>query len=146
MEISLRLHNGVVHIPTSYRGGFFIEDAPIESVPVEQTDELRQAILVAIGRGNPPISQDDANTRVGRKDRPLLKAAGVRSWYVLDRQTAGLWSSTDRNGVYEIRVDQPMEPRGWHEDKSKRVQFPPGTSVEDVITRLITMIQERAQQ
>jgi len=117
-----------VHIPTSYLSGFFIEDAPIESVPVEQTEKLRQAILVAVERGNPPISQEDANTRVGRKDHPLLQIAGVRSWYVLDRQTTGLWSVMDANGIYEIRVDRPMMSRGWHEDKSRRVQFPAGTS------------------
>jgi hypothetical protein len=57
-----------------------------------------------------------------------------------------LWNITDRNGLYQIRVDQPMQPRGWHEDKTKKVEFPPGTPVEDVIDRLIAMIQERAQQ
>jgi hypothetical protein len=146
MDISLRLYNGIVHIPTSYLSGFFVEDAPVESVPAEQTEGLRQAILKAIERGNPPLSRDQAGDRLGRKDHPLLRAAGARSWYVLDRQTKGLWSIAESNGAYQIRVDEPMQPRGWHEDKTKRVEFSPGTPVDEVIERLIAMIQECARQ
>jgi hypothetical protein len=149
MDVSLRLYKGVVQIPTSYlveRDGFFVTDTPLASVSVEQTENLRQAIVTAIVRGNPPISRDQARAILHSDDDPLLKSTGARSWFVLDRQTRGLWSITDTNGVYEIRVDQPMKPRGWHEDKSKRVAFPAGTSLNDVITRLIAMIQDRARQ
>ena len=146
MDILLRLYKGIVHIPTLYLSGFFIKDAPIDSVPVTQTEGLRQAILNAMERGNPPLSRDEANARLGQKDHPLLRATGARSWHALDRQTQGLWSIDEKDGVYQIRVDQPMQPRGWHEDKTKRVEFPPGTPVENVIARLIDMIQERARQ
>jgi hypothetical protein len=148
MHISLRLYNGVVHIPTSRRisPGFYVADAPLVSVSVEKTEKLRQAIVTAIGRGNPTISRDEARALIHRKDPPTLRATGASSWSVLDRETTGLWNITDRNGLYQIRVDQPMQPRGWHEDKTKKVEFPPGTPVEDVIDRLIAMIQERAQQ
>lgn len=147
MNISLRLYKGIVYIPTSHDvGSFFFEGDPVGSVPVEQTWGLRQAILTAIEHGNPLISRDQARVFIHSKDSPLLKATGARSWYILDRGTTGLWSMTDRNGVFQIRVNQPMEPRGWHEDKAGRVEFPPGTPVEDVIGRLIAMIQERARQ
>jgi hypothetical protein len=146
MNVSLRLYNGVVHIPTSYFVGFFVDNRPLESVPVEQTEALRQAIMIAIERGNPPISRDEARALLHSKDDPLLKATAARSWYVLDRQTTGLWSIVEKSGLYEIRVNEPMRPRGWHEDKTKRVQFPPETLVEDVITRLIAMIQECARR
>jgi hypothetical protein len=149
MDVSLRLYKGVVHIPTSYfveRDGFFVTSRPIESVPVEQTAGLRQAVVAAIERGNPPISRDEARALLHSKDDPLLKAAAARSWYVLDRQTKGVWNIAEENGTYQIRVDQPMQPRGWHEDKAKRVEFSAGTSVDDVITRLIAMIQERARE
>jgi hypothetical protein len=147
MRVSPLLHKGVVHIPTSCRvgaGGFFYENNPVESVPVEQTERLRQAIMITIDRGNPPISRAEVNAFSNSKNPPMLVATGTRSWDALDRQITGSWSITDRTGVYQIRVDQPMEPGGWHEDKTKRVQFPPGTPVEEVITRLIAMIQERA--
>jgi hypothetical protein len=149
MDVSLRLYKGVVYIATSCRvgkAGFYVADTPLESVPVQRTEELRRAMMTAIARGNPTISRDQARALIHGKDDLLLKAIGARSWDVLDRQTKGLWSIVDKDGVYQIRVDQPMEPRGWHEDKTKRVEFPPGTSVEDVIGHLIAMIQERAQQ
>jgi hypothetical protein len=149
MNISLRLYNGTIYIPTSHiveRDGFFFEGAPLDSVPVEQTERLRQAILTATERGNPLISRDQARVLIHGKGSPLLKATGARSWNALDRQTEGLWSLRGKNAVYEIRVNQPMEPRGWHEDKTKRVEFPPDTPVEDVIDRLIAMIQECARQ
>ena len=148
MDISLRLYNGVVHIPTSRQisPGFYVADAPLECVSVEETEKLRQAIVSAVGRGNPPISRDHARVLIHGKDSPVLKATGARSWSVLDRQTNGLWSLVEKDGMFQIRVDQPMQPRGWHEDKTKRVEFPPGTTVEDVIDRLIAMIQERARQ
>jgi len=149
MDISLLLHNGVVHIPTSYlveRKGFFFENSPLGSVPVEQTERLRQAILTAMGRGNPPISLSKFKSLSGSKNSVLLRATGARSWYDLDRQIKGLWSMAEKDGVYKIRVKQPMETHGWHEDKTKRVEFPPGTPVDEVIERLIAMIQECARQ
>jgi hypothetical protein len=149
MIVSPLLHKGVVHIPTTYKiasEGFFCEHAPLTSVPVEQTETLRQAVLDAIERGNPLMNRDEFGTLSRSRAAPMLAATGARSWNALDRQMQGSWSVTDRNGVYEIRVDQPMQPRGWHEDKTKRVEFPPGTPVDDVITRLIAMIQERARQ
>ena len=150
MDISLRLYKRVVYIPTSYiveRDGFFFEGTPIESVPVEQTEGLRRAILTAMGRGNPPISRDKVSAAVSdSKKSAMLAAAHARSWYVLDRQTTGLWSLAEEEGLYKIRVKQPMQPRGWHEDKTKRVEFLPGTPVDEVIDRLIAMIQERTRE
>jgi hypothetical protein len=147
MNVSLRLYNEIVYIPTSHDvGSFFFEGDPVSSVPVERTEQLRQAIMTAIGRGNPQITRDEARILIHRKDPPALKITGAKSWHALDRDTTGLWNITDRNGVYEIRVDEPMEPRGWHEDKTRRVSFPAATPLEEVIDRLIAMIQERARQ
>jgi hypothetical protein len=38
-----------------------------------------------------------------------------------------------------------MESHGWHEDESKRIEFPPGTPIENVIDRVIAMMQQRAR-
>lgn len=148
MTVSLLLYKGVAHIPTSYaiEKGFYFEHTPLQSVPVEQTDRLHQAILTTIERGNPPISRDKVRALSGSKNPPMLAATGARSWYALDRQMNGSWSIVEKDGLYQIRVNQPMDSHGWHEDEAKRVQFPPGTPVEDVITRLIAMIQECARQ
>lgn len=149
MPVSPLLHKGVVHIPTSYlveRDGFYVHDTPLESVPVEQTEAMRQAILATIKRGNLRISRDQARAAIHSKDDPLLRATGARSWYALDREMTGSWSLVEKDGLYQIRVDQPMETHGWHEDESKRVRFPAGTAIEEVIERLIAMIQEYARQ
>jgi len=145
MDISLRLYKGIVYVPTSHRvegRGFHVTKAPVTSAPVEQTENLRQAILAALARGNPPISLNETRATLSdSKNSAILRATQAKSWYVLDRQTKGLWGLVEKDGLYQIRVDQPTEIRGWHEDKSKRIQFPPGTAIEDVIDRLIAMIQ-----
>ncbi len=149
MHISLRLYQGIVLVPTAYRverDGFFVTDRPLEAVSVEQTERLRQAIQATIERGILPISRDEARVRLNSKDDPLLKATGARSWFALDKQTKGLWTLVEKNGAYEIRVDQPMRTHGWHEDETKRVRFPLGTPLDDVIEQLITMIQECARE
>jgi hypothetical protein len=148
MNVSLRLYKGVVYLPTTYAisAGFYFDHSPLESIPIEQPQRLQQAIRAALGRGNPLISGDEARAFSSSSDNPVLKAMGARSWDALDRQTEGLWSLREKNAAYQIRVNRPMEPRGWHEDKTKRVQFPPGTPVDEAIARLIAMIQECAQQ
>ena|ERR1700722_16719139 len=149
MIVSPLLYKDTVYIPTTYiveGGGPFFEGTPLEAVPVEQTKRLRLAILAAVNRGNAPISRAEVTVARTANIPPMLAATGARSWYVLDRQMKGSWSLVEKDGTYQIRVDQPMEPRGWHEDKSKRMEFPAGTLLEDVIDRLIAMIQERAQQ
>ena len=149
MIVSPLLYKGTVHIPTSYiveRGGPFFEGTPLESVAVEQTERLRLAILSATDRGNAPITRAEVTAIRATNIPPMLAATGARSWHDLDRQMKGSWNLIEKDGLYQIRVDEPMEPRGWQEDKTRRVEFPPGTPVEDVIDRLIAMIQERARQ
>jgi hypothetical protein len=150
MRISPRLYKGIVYIPTGHRvegRGFHVTKAPVGSAPVEQTEKLRETILAALARGNPPTSLDEARATLSdSRNSAILKATHAKSWYALDRQTKGLWSVREEDGLYEIRVDQPMETHGWHEDETKRIRFPAGTAVEEVIDRLIAMIQECARQ
>jgi hypothetical protein len=149
MNISLRLYNGVVYIPTSYRVegvGFFFTGTPLEAVPVEQAERLQQAILAAIGRGNPPIGFEEYKSQLDRKDHPELKATGVRSWYALDRQTKGSWSLAEKDDLYQIYVWRPRKDRGWEVDHDKDERFPAGTPVDEVIARLIALVQERARE
>src|SRR5215471_13823503 len=125
MDISLRLYNGIVYIPTSSRiegAGFFFTGTPLEAVPVGEAETLQLAILTAIGRGNPPISFDEYKSRLDRKDHPLLKATRVRSWYALDRQTKGLWSLAEKEGHYQVYVWRPRKDRGWEVDHDQDEQ------------------------
>jgi hypothetical protein len=150
MDISLRLYKGMVYIPTDYKvegRGFYVSRPPVDAIPVEHMERLRGAILAALARRNPPISPEEARAALSdRGNSAILSATRAKSWYALDQQTRGLWSLVENEGLYEIRVDQPMKTHGWHEDKSKRVLFPFGTPVDDVIDRLIAMIQECTQR
>ncbi len=147
---SLRLYKGVLYIPTGHRvegHGFYVEKAPVDAVPVEQTEKLREAIRAALARGNPPMSRDEARAILNdERNSSILRATHARSWFALDGQTTGLWSLIEKNGLYDIRVDEPMETHGWREDETKRIRFPPGTQVDGVIDRLIAMIQECARR
>ena len=150
MDISLRLYHGTVYIPTGHLvvgHGFYLGKEPVDSVPVEQTGKLRECVIAALARGNPPISRNEARTILSdSRNSAILKATQAKSWDALDRQTKGLWGLVEKDGLYQIRVDQPRETRGWHEDETKRILFPPETPVEDVIDRLIAMIQACAQE
>lgn len=150
MRVSLRLYQGIIYIPTVHRvegHGFLVMKAPIDAVSPEQAEGLREAIRAALARGNPSMSADEARATLNDdRNSDTLRATQAKSWFALDRQTAGLWTLAEENGLYEIRVDEPLETRGWHEDETKRIRFPPGTSVDDVINRLIAMIQECAQE
>lgn len=148
MDISCDLYRGVVYIPTSHaiRKGFYFMHTPVEAVSAGQTERLRHALRIAVERGNPPITEAEVRELQASEEDPILQATGARTWLKLDRERAGVWNLVELDGLYQIRVDCPMKPRGWHEDKSKRVVFPEGTVVEVVITRLIEMIQERQRE
>ncbi len=149
MDISISLLRGIIYIPTSYRvvsDKYYCQHSPIEIVPVEQAQELKQAIRIAVARGNPPISGEEVRRLNATLEGSVLEAAGGRSWNKFDREKTGLWGFAEKNGLYKIRVKKPMEPLGWHEDKEKTVNFPAGTDIDEVIDRLVAMIQDRARE
>jgi hypothetical protein len=148
MDISCDLYRGVVYIPTSYaiRKGFYFMHTPVAAVSAEQTDNLRDAFLEVMARGNPPITEDEVIELQAKHKGAMLQATGARSWSKYDRERTGVWSLLEDNGLYEIYVKCPLKPLGWHEDRRKRVVFPDGTSAEEAISRLVDMIQERQRE
>jgi hypothetical protein len=75
----------------------------------------------------------------------LLKYAAVRSWSAFARNTL-LWSIEDEGGVFQI-VDYRKHPKGyWQEDPDQKTQFPPGTTIDGVIDRMIAILQDAAQR
>jgi hypothetical protein len=148
MNISICLHKGTIYIPTSYRvirDGYHFQHSPIEVAPVGQIQHLKRAIQIGAARGNPPISGEEVRRLRAAKKGTVLGAAGARSWKKFDREITGLLSMAEEDGLYKIRVKKPMESHGWHEDKEKARNFPAGTDVEEVIDRLVDLIQERAR-
>jgi hypothetical protein len=149
MNVSFSLYRGIVYIPTCYlmkKGPIYMHRAPIETVPVTQTETLRQAILASVARGNPEVSLEDYKILSETRKGSVLEATGCKTDYKLDREWSGHWGISDRGGAYSIAVGRPYPKYGWHDDSEKAVHFPPGTPIEDVVARLIAIIQERQQE
>jgi hypothetical protein len=149
MDITLCLYKGTVYIPTAYllkKGPLYFFRSPIAAVPIMRSEDLREAILAAIKQGNPEISAEEYQARSRAKTGSLLEVTGSKSDYKFDREVSGWWSVSDRGGLYAIGVDIPYPKYGWHEDKEKRVQFPADTSIDDVVSRVVAMMQQRERE
>jgi hypothetical protein len=135
------LRNVIVYVPTvGKRGGAYTDMEPVAVVPITNTEGLRRAFLDAIERGNaavPPVK--------GKWPPPLLpKYAGVKSWPAFARNTL-TWNIKNNDGIYKI-VGHRLHPDGyWIEDHDQEIDFPPGTIVDDVIGRMIAILQEAAR-
>ena len=136
------LKKGSVLIPTlaKVRGGPHWTVEPVVVVRVTDTDALRDALREAIARGNPIIPK--IPSREARSVPAALKRAGFKSTLAFKRDSLGWWLTED-GGVYTI--EGLMEKEGYHggkvTDPDQTETFPPGTSVETVIDRMIAILQ-----
>jgi hypothetical protein len=103
-------------------------------VPVANTEAVRRTLLDTIARKNPTIPAPDRKAR----DAPsiILKYAGVRGWSAFYRN-ASTWSIGEDDGVYKI-IGYCKHSKGyWQQDLEQQIQFPVGTTVDDVVDRMI---------
>ena len=128
---------GNVHI------GLHRDIEPVEVVAVSNTDAMRQAFHATIARGNPPTPHY-THPRGVYPQPVVLKYAGVKSWSAFARG-ASSWTIKEKNGVYQI-VGYRMRPDGWVEDPEQTTNFPPGSSVDEVIERMIAILQGAARK
>ena len=140
MLCALYLRKGTVFLPTLGKmdRGPYRDIEPVDVVPVSDTEGLRRALGATIARGNPPI---------GPYPRPypppvVLKYAGLKSWHAFARG-AQPWSIRGKNGIFQI-VGHRMHPNGWVEDPNQTIHFPAGTTLDDVIDRMIAILQTAA--
>ncbi len=145
MNCHLYLRKGAVYMPTMgiMGRGFYRGVEPVAVVSVTDTDGLRRALVATISRGNPAVSQPQR-----RQDWPppvLLKYAGVKTWSAFERGMQ-LWDIKEKDGIFQI-AGNAKQPNGmWLEDPEQTITFPPGTSVDSVIDRMIAILQEAARQ
>jgi hypothetical protein len=142
MYCNLYLRKGKVLIPTFGRVdiGLYRDIEPVTVVDVLDADALRRAFHETIARGNPPV---------GPYPRPnpppvVLKHAGVKSWGAFARG-ASPWNIKRRGGIYQI-VGHQKGPDGWVEDPEQKIEFPPGTTLDQVIDRMIAILQDAARK
>jgi len=133
------LRRGVVYIPTVAKRdtAVYTDIEPVAVVPVAHSEALRRALLDAIARKNATIPVPK-----GKWPAPiLLKYAGVKSWSAFARD-ASQWSIRDNDGVYQI-VGYRTHPKGyWEQDPDQKTEFPPGSTVDDVVASMIAILQD----
>jgi len=133
------LRKGVVYIPTPgmVEKGFYRDIEPVTVVPVSNTGALRQALRDTIARGNPIVP------RLPRAQWPppvTLKHAGVKTWGAFERGMS-YWAIKEDNGVFRIVGHWKNDTKLWVEDPDKIETFAPGTTADEVIDRMITVLQ-----
>jgi hypothetical protein len=141
MHCHIYLRKGTVFIPTSgiVHKGLHRDIEPVAVVPASNTQAVRQALQETIARGNPPTP----HYRSDSYPQPaVLKYAGVKSWAAFARD-ASPWSIKEKDGVYQI-VSKRRNPDGWVEDPDHTIEFPQGTTVDDVIDRMVKILREAA--
>jgi hypothetical protein len=137
------LRNSVVYVPTvAVRGGgpVYTDIEPIAVVPVTDVKALHRALLEAIARRNVTVPVPK-----GKWPAPvLLKYAGVRTWSAFARN-ALTWSIEENDGSYRI-LGYRKHPKGyWEQDPDQNIQMPAAATVDDVVDRMISILQEAAQ-
>jgi hypothetical protein len=144
MLITCYLRAGIVYVPTVARRAsspIYTNIEPIAVIPVDDLDAVRQALRESLTRGNAIIP--DPGPQELRAPPIILKYARVRSWSAFFR-TAWTWSIRDDDDLFKI-IGYRKHPKGyWEQDIEDEIRFPPGTNVDEVIDRVIVLLQQTA--
>jgi hypothetical protein len=146
MLFTCYLRDGVVYVPTVARRKsepIYTNIEPVSVVPVSNAQDVRRALLETIARKNVVIP--DRDSKALRAPPLLPKYAGVRSLSAFYRN-ASAWGITEDNGGYKIIFYRKHPKNYWEQDPAREIQFPAATTVDDVVDRMIAILQEAAQQ
>jgi hypothetical protein len=144
MHYHVYLRKGAVIVPTSGKvdRGPYRDIEPVDLAPVSDAAAIRRALQAAIARGNPPTPRYPS----GSYPQPVVvKYAGVKSWGAFARDASPPWSIKERDGLYQI-IGKRKHPDGWVDDPKQKIDFPPGSTVDEVIDRMIAILQDAARQ
>jgi hypothetical protein len=73
-----------------------------------------------------------------------LKYAGLKSWSAFARNVS-VWSIEEDDGIHKI-AGYRKHPKGyWVEDPSQQTHFPANAAIDDVVDRMIAILQETAR-
>jgi hypothetical protein len=144
MLFTCYLRDGIVFIPTVAKRRsepIYTNIEPVSVVPVDSTEGVRRALLETIARKNVVIP--DRDPKALRAPPLLPKYAGLRSLSAFYRNES-TWSISDDDGAYKILSYRKHSKGYWQEDPAHEIQFPAGTTADDVVGRMIAIIQETA--
>jgi hypothetical protein len=122
--------------------GFYRGVEPVAVVSISDVDSLRKALAAMIMRGNPTVPM------LRRREwRPpiLLKYAGVKSWSEFERGML-CWTIKKQDGIFQIAGQVKHPNRMWRDDPDQIVSFPPGTPADEVIERMVAILQDAARK
>jgi hypothetical protein len=142
MRCHAYLRQGRVFIPTFalVDKGLYRDIEPVAVVDVSETEAMRRAFRETIARGNPPAGPYP-------QPNPLpvvVKYAGLKSWSAFARG-ASPWIIDARDGHYQI-IGHQRKPNNFAVDPEQTVDFPQGTTLDEVIDRLIAILQATARK
>jgi hypothetical protein len=146
MLFTCYLRDGVVYVPTMARRKsepIYTTIEPVSVVPMSSLEEVRRALLETVARKNVVIP--DPDPKALRAPPLILKYAGVKSWPAFYRN-ASMWSISEDDGLYKILNYRKHLKGSWREDPAQEIQFPVGTMIDDVVDRMIAILQEAARQ
>lgn len=75
----------------------------------------------------------------------MLKYAGVKSWAAFQRGLS-LWGLEKSGGIFKIIGKRKTEDEATVDDPEQTITFPVGSKVEDVVGRMIAIIQQSARR
>ena len=144
MVYSIYLKNGIVYLPAMVNQGTarYMEVEPVAVVPVADIIALRRALQATISKPNDFVapSIEDA-----RKPAVVLKYSGDKSWRAFMRGTSP-WEISEKEGKFRISGHRIHRKGYWEPDPDQMIHFPAGTALDDVIDRMITILQEAAKE
>jgi hypothetical protein len=73
-----------------------------------------------------------------------MKYTGDRNWSAFKRG-ASTWHIQEKSGDYQIVGYRSHRMGYWEEDPDQKIQFPAEATVDDVIDRMIGILQEAAR-
>ena len=120
--------------------GFYRGVEPVTVVSASDIDGVRKALRETIARGNPVVSI------LRRSEIPppvLLKHAGVKNWSAFERGME-FWTIKEKDGVFQIAGQSKRDDGGWRADLDRTIDFPPNLVMDDVIERIVAIVQEEA--
>lgn len=146
MLVSCTLKDGLVYLPTVAKteAGFYMTRDPVAVVQAADTDALRRALRDAIAKGNTIIPTPKRNAF----PPPVLpKYAGEKTWSAFMRGASD-WDIFEKDGNYEITPNQkdPQGGQGWVPVTDRKITFPSGVAVDEVIDHMVAIVQDAAQK
>ncbi len=143
MDCELYLRTGTIYLPTMGKmaEGFYRGVEPVAVVSASDIDGIQQALRTTIVRGNPIVPM---LRRSEWKPPVLLKYAGVKSWSAFERGML-FWTIKSNDASFQI-AGQKKQPNGmWNDDPEQMVILPSKATTDDVIERMIAILQDTAQ-